>query len=278
MIGRAQKTPPEVRTIFLGDSVARQLLMPGTEPRSDVRFLTANQAISLAGQCRLLEMAFDADPAIRDVYLVYIPGCFDNNLSPRFSHDYYCGYFHRPRDVLEVFRLKHDAHLTASHVGRLLMPNLMLANSCWNAGNAGSNGRAAPTAAMGAIRPAPPEPEPILSVMDWMMGKSPELPEPRAGSYGKDLPPVSLHFFEKMKSLCYSHGAQLHLIPSPLSSAERFSDPQNLYEVQPMRVNSSMLMDAVHLAPSHVEATRRRMIAAYHLPLNPDSQNQQSRR
>src|SRR5207302_7230233 len=109
----------------------------------------------------------------------------------------YCGYFHRPRDVLEIWRLKHDAHLTAAHVGRCLMPNLMLANSCWNRGIDIQSGSTDP---LDAIRPPPPDPEPILSVVDWAFGKSPDPPEPRAGTYGAALPVVSEHYLSKMKS------------------------------------------------------------------------------
>src|ERR1019366_6442102 len=47
----------EVRAIFLGDSVSHQLFTPGTEPGRQVRFLTSNYAIAMAGQSYLGEEA-----------------------------------------------------------------------------------------------------------------------------------------------------------------------------------------------------------------------------
>ena len=126
---RARRRTPEVRTILLGDSVARQLFPPGREPKElngRYRFLTSNQAISMAGQYYLLQDALRSCPGATDVYLLYFPGSLANDLGPDFTHDYFCGYFHSPRQIAEVFAVKRDFTLLASQVGHGLFPNLML--------------------------------------------------------------------------------------------------------------------------------------------------------
>lgn len=263
-INRANSLPPSVRTVYLGDSVAHQLFMPGTEPSLDVRFLTTNQAISMAGQYYLLESGFQHDPSIHTVYFFYVPGCFANNLPPRLSHDYFCGYFHRLDEVVEIFRLKHDSQLTASHLGRWLMPNLMMANSMWNRADDDAPDLATPT----PIAQSAPDPEPVLSLLDHVFEKLPDGPEPPAGSYGQSLPVISNHFLAKMQSLCKAHSATLHVLPCPLSTREHFEDSRHVFEQAPMRIEPAMLIDAVHFKTQFVEEERLKVIDYYHLPLN----------
>jgi len=264
-VNRANTLPPSVRTVYLGDSVAHQLFMPGTEPSPDVRFLTTNQAISMAGQYYLLQTAFRNDPSIHTVYFFYIPGCFGNNLPPRLSHDYFCGYFHRLDEVIEIFRLKHDSQLTASHLGRWLMPKLMMANSMWNRGDDEAPDLATPTT---PIAQSAPDPEPVLSLLDHCFGKIPDGPEPPAGSYGQSLPVISNYFLTKMRALCKAHRAILHVLPCPLSTREHFEDAQHIFEQAPMRVDPELLIDAVHFKSQYIGEVRRKVIAFYHLPLN----------
>lgn len=264
-VNRANALPPSVRTVYLGDSVAHQLFMPGTEPSPDVRFITTNQAISMAGQYYLLETAFRNDPSIHTVYFFYIPGCFANNLPPRLSHDYFCGYFHSLDEIAEIFRLKHDAQLTASHLGRWLMPNLMMANSMWNRGGDEPPELAEPTT---AIAQSAPDPEPILSLLDWEMGKTPDGFEPPAGSYGQKLPAISDYFLAKMRALCQRHDATLHVLPCPLSTREHFEDDQHVFEQTPLRVDPDLLIDAVHFKTQYVEEERKQVIDFYRLPLD----------
>lgn len=263
-VDRANTLPASARTIYLGDSVARQLFSPGTEPSPLVRFVTTNQAISMAGQYELLESAFRRDPSIHTVYFFYIPGCFANNLPPRLSHDYFCGYFHRFDEVAEIFKLKRDSQLTTSHLGRWLMPNLMLANSMWNRGDDEAPDLAAPTT---AIAQSAPDPEPVLSLLDCCLRKVPDGPELPAGSYGQSLPIVSEHFLMKMRALCAAHGAILHVLPCPLSTREHFEDSQHVFEQAPMRVDPDLLIDAVHFKAQYIEQERQNAVAFYHLPL-----------
>ncbi|HEX5244576.1 MAG TPA: hypothetical protein VFW23_15035 [Tepidisphaeraceae bacterium] len=266
-INRANTLAPSVRTVYLGDSVAHQLFMPGTEPSPEVRFLTTNQAISMAGQFYLLESAFQRDPSIHTVYFFYIPGCFANNLPPRLSHDYFCGYFHRLDEVVEIFRLKRDSQLTASHLGRWLMPHLMMANSMWNRGNDEAPDLTTPAT---PIAQSAPDPEPVLALLDHWFGKIPDGPEAPAGSYGQSLPVISNYFLTKMRALCVAHGATLHVLPCPLSTREHFEDSQHVFERGPMRVDPAMLIDAVHFKGHYIEQERRKVIGFYHLPLDPN--------
>src|SRR5207244_3782124 len=83
---------------------------------------------------------------------------FANNLPRELSRDYFCGFFHRPDQVREIFRLKNDFELTASHIGRCLIPNLMAANSSWHPVPTGA--AQTPVAiAPGGV--APPDPAPL---------------------------------------------------------------------------------------------------------------------
>jgi hypothetical protein len=264
-IRRSRVPDRRVNILFLGDSVARQLFTPGTEPGPRVRFLPTNQAISLAGQCYMLEDAVNACPAVTDVFLFYIPGCFANNLPPQLSHDYLCGYYHSPSQVLEIFRVKHDWDLSIAHVGRMLLPNLMMANSVWQTSRI-------PPAQDSPVpeSPASPPPsgrDPLLSLLARCFATAADPPSPPAGSYGPALPPVSQYFLRKMRTICRERGIRLHVLPCPLSTTEQFSDSQHVYDAPPLRVDPVVLADAVHFQAGFISEYRRRVILAYSLPL-----------
>jgi len=265
-VRRSQMFNDRVTSVYLGDSVAHQLLAPGTEPGPTVRFLAANQAISVAGQCYLLENALRAYPKLQDVYLLYIPGCFNNNLPRELSHDYFCGYFHSPEQVREVFAVKHDFGLSAAHVGRMLLPNLMMQNSMWWRTSEGDK-RPSQPAGGAYLTQAPPDPEPLLAWLTRCFSSGPEPPLTPAGSYGTTLPPVSSYYLEKMRRDCRSHGVRLHILPCPLSTREVFLDPQHVYDAAPLRVEPRLLVDAVHFHKEFVPEWRARIIEAYKLPL-----------
>jgi hypothetical protein len=166
---------------------------------------------------------------------------------------------------MEVFRLKHDIQLTAAHLGRCLMPNLMMANSTW---------RPAPTtpvvgqrAGAGPVAQAP-DPEPLLSLLSASLhGNSPWRDTP-AGSYGPALSPISRHYLEKMRALCRDRHIRLHVLPCPLSRKEIFADAEQVYAMRPMQVDPALLVDAVHFQRQYVPEMRRQVIEYYHLPLD----------
>ncbi|HEX4797165.1 MAG TPA: hypothetical protein VH370_25455 [Humisphaera sp.] len=263
---KARNPSASITSIFLGDSVARQLFTPGSECGAEARFLTSNQAVSVAGQCYLLEESLSSFPNLQDVYLIYIPGCFSNDLPNELSHDYFCGYFHQPRQVLEVFCVKRDFELSVAHVGRLLLPNLMTANSNWQPLMSTQPTPARhPTAAF--LAPAPGGGEPLLALLSKYFGLVPEPHVMPAGTYGADLSPVSRYFLAKMRADCAARGVRLHVLPDPLSTAETFADPQHIYDAPPIRVDPALLVDPVHFREEHVLEYRAKMIEVYRLPL-----------
>jgi hypothetical protein len=266
----ASSVPGErVHAIILGDSVARQLFPPGSEPQPGVRFLTTNQALSVAGQYYLMEDALQACPNASAVYLLYIPGCFANNLPPPLSREYLCGYFHSPRQVAEVFKVKGDFALSAAHVGRMLLPNLMLENSFRNHAAAPPQPEA-PTAGNGRFAVMQPDmgAEPLFALLERWRPPSPDLPPSPAGSYGPALPPVSEYFLAKMRADCRRRNVTLHVLPCPLSNVETYKDPQRIYQMLPMRVDPALLVDAVHFQRKYVAEYRQKVIDYYHLPIH----------
>ena len=259
-----------VRYIFLGDSVARQLFPPGSEPTPQVRYITTNQALSVAGQCYLAEDALRACPYSTDVYLLYIPGCFSNNLPPPLSREYLCGYFHSPRQVAEIYRIKHDLPLSAAHAGRMLLPNLMLENSARNHAAAPPQ-PGAPTENAGAGNFVITQPdmggEPLFALLERWQPAAPPWPATPAGTYGPRLSPVSEYFLARMRTDCRERNVRLHILPCPLSKAELYEDAQHIYEMPPLRVDPALLVDAVHFQRKYVPEYRQKVIEYYHLPI-----------
>ena len=103
---------PQVTTLYLGDSVARQLFPMEAEPSPALLYLPSNQAISVAGQFCILQQVAARAPHLRRVYLFYAPRSWANDLDQIFTHDYFCGYFHNPSLVWEIWTFKHDRQLT----------------------------------------------------------------------------------------------------------------------------------------------------------------------
>jgi len=264
---KARRPDAAITSIYLGDSVAHQLFMPGSERDPTARFLTSNQAVSVAGQCYLVEESLRSFPNLKDVYLIYVPGCFSNNLPNELSHDYFCGYFHQPRQVWEVFRVKRDFELSAAHLGRLLLPNMMLANSNWQpvVTTIATAPPPRPTAAF--LAPAPGGGEPLLGLLSKVFNAGPDYEPTPAGTYGPDLSVISKHFLAKMRAQCAARDVRVHVLPNPLSTAETFADPQHVYEAPPIRVDPSRLVDPVHFREEYVREYREKMIQTYGLPL-----------
>src|SRR5437764_1293744 len=76
----ARRRGAGVKTLYLGDSVARQLFRHGLEPRPDVRYVTSNYAVAVAGQYYLLEDALKSCPNVREVNLFLVPGVWGHDL------------------------------------------------------------------------------------------------------------------------------------------------------------------------------------------------------
>jgi hypothetical protein len=266
-VRKSETKNSSVNTVILGDSVARQLFGPRAKRQPGVFPLPTNQAISMAGQYYLLENCVENSSGLRDVYLFYIPGCFANNLPRELSRDYFCGHFHSPRAILEVFRLKKDFELSAAHIGRFLLPNLMAANSAWHPAPTGAV--TSPPHNPGGV--APPEPEPLLSLLTKLFRSAPEtVPQP-AYTYGPALSPISQHYLDKARALCVARSIRLHVLPCPLSKDYPYEDAQKIYDAEPLRVDPTVLVDPVHFKEQFLPRIREQMIRLYDLPLETTS-------
>ena len=226
----------QVTTLYLGDSVARQLFHLRTEPSPDLLYLPSNQAISLAGQYCILQTVAQRCPHLNAVYFFYSPHSWSNNLDQVFTHDYFCGYFHSPAMVWEVWQLKHDPQLLAAHVGRMILPNIMAENSYLNRSQSPSG---VPLAAPNAS-PRPP--------------------------YSR----VSEHFLEKMKQFCQQHGINLTVLPCPCfgQPAQTLAVLRTVYDA-PIRQYDPALFEADHIHVKNVNMpmVRAEVMADFRLPM-----------
>jgi hypothetical protein len=263
VLERAAVPGPDVRTIYLGDSVSRQLFRPGAEPKPQVLYLSSNQAISMAGQYHLLRQALDNCPHAREVDLFYMPLAWRNDLPRVMSHDYYCGYFHAPGQIAETFRATRDCGLLAAHVGRWLLPNLMAANS------ASHPAVAAPAPELVEAEAAPAsDPEPLLTAATRICRALPGYaPPPQApAQVGRiKVSNVSQYFLAKIRTLCRERGCTLRVLPSPCSSRVRYQNVDQVYDAEVLYFDPFWFRDGIHLLGQHLPEVRRRMIEKYQL-------------
>ncbi|HET6247799.1 MAG TPA: hypothetical protein VFE47_08885 [Tepidisphaeraceae bacterium] len=278
-IEHTEKKRDSVRVIVLGDSVARQLFKQGSEPGPQVRFLTTNQAITMAGQCYLAEGAFKQCPHITDVYLFYLPAAFMNNMPRDFTHDYFCGHFHAAAQVIEVWKMKRDIELSFAHAGRWLWPNIMAANSLSRPAFSLEPGSATVETAAGETAPVPPDPERLLTQLSGLMAPpDPHIPAVPAGKAPVVLSPVSQYYVAKLRGDCTARGIRLHVLPCPVSTEKNhilFVDPNHIYDGPIISdIPANQLIDSVHFKKggpdgdkgiSFVQAARQRMIRLYGL-------------
>ena len=246
-----------VRTLILGDSVARQMFRPGAEPGPHVRYLGTNFGISLAGQYYLLEEALRNCPGVEDVYLVHVVGVWSNDLDSIYTTDYFCGYFHDWAQVAEVWRLKRDVKLSAAHVSRALLPNLLAQNAVRRP--------VGPVVEMGpSARPVngwltPSAGEPVLEAVDWLVADPAPVEAPPAGPPGEVLltpSRVSRHYLGRMRALCAERGVRLRALPGPTPGGVRFADTAGIYDAGIWYVEAGKFVDNIHLRAEHLEEVR----------------------
>jgi hypothetical protein len=265
-IEAARRPGPQVKTLVMGDSVARQLFRPGTEPRPDVRYVTSNYAIAVAGQYYLLEEALRSCPNVRDVEMLLVIGVWGNDLGPPYTDDYFCGYFHSAAQVAEVWRLKRDVRLTAAHASRWLLPNLLAENAARRP--------------QGSAEPAPQgQPmhgwltpvggEPILSVAAKLAPPRAPYHMPydltQAGEVVVPLSPVSRHYLDKMRSLCREKGVRLRVLPGPCVTPPRYHDDKGIYDGRFVYVDASILSDGTHVKLPFLDQVRAQVMQAHEL-------------
>lgn len=260
----ANQPSRSVHSILLGDSVAHQLFPPGTETRPDERFLTSNQAGSLAVQYYVLADAIRSFPELRIAYLLYYPGSFGNDLGPPFANDYFCGYFHTPAQIREVFELKRDGGLTLSQIGRFVLPNILATNSV-------NQPLALPqmdVAFGNASSGASPSREPLAKLLDcWWGRRSDEsAPAPTVAGTPVYLSRVSRYYLPKMRDLCRSHGVAFHVLPCPCSAAVPFDDVRHVYDRPIIYLPPEEFGDGIHVREPYRSGIRQRLIAGDGLP------------
>jgi hypothetical protein len=225
----AADTPhPQVTTLYLGDSVARQLFTTGEELSPKELYLPSNQAVSVAGQYCILQITAARAPHLRRVYLFYTPRSWANNLDQIFTHDYFCGYFHSPSLLWEIWTLKHDRQLTEAHVGRMLLPNIMANRSQSNYGV--------------PLGSSPPDSYDYVSQTSW-------------------------YFVGKMKDFCRQRQIAFTILPCPcIGTPSEFVKVAPIYDAPITFYDASLFLPArVHLRKPNIAPIRQRMIEQFHL-------------
>jgi hypothetical protein len=262
-IERANEPSRAVRSVFLGDSVAHQLFRPGSETRADERFLTCNQAGSLGAQYYILADAVRSFSNLHDVYLLYYPGSFENDLGPPLANDYFCGFFHTPVQIREVFGIKHDARLTLAQIGRLLLPNILATNGV----NRPVAWEEVITRPGVAATPGGGGNEPLVHLLNTLWRAEPTERRPDRTAAGRPvfLSRVSQYYLPKMRELCRSRGVTFHVLPCPCSNALRFDDGRHLYDAPIIYLDAAEFGDQIHLRQPFRAAARRQLIDAYHM-------------
>jgi hypothetical protein len=224
---------PKVTTLYLGDSVARQLFPMHSEPSPKLLYLPANQAISLAGQYCLLQKVIDHSPRLRHVYFFYTPRSWANDLDQIFTHDYFCGYFHTAPMIWEIWQLKHDPQLSESHFARLILPNTMAENSYLN--------RSQSNYGVPIVKVDPADQHPFSK--------------------------TSKYFLAKMKTLCAQRNITLTVLPCPcMGKPSQFTALSDVYDA-PIRIYDPelFLSDHIHFKKPNVEPMRELVIEEFHL-------------
>jgi hypothetical protein len=267
---RAKQPDNRVTTLYLGDSVARQFFRAGHEPSPHLRYLTTNQAISLAGQFYLLRDALASFPNARHVRFVYTPKSWTNDLSGPFVHDYFCAFFHRGDEVAEVFRVKRDLTLSAAHAGRWLLPNLMMANSGSNLHMQSGNADwleppllAAPLSTAGSGASG----EPLLWAASRLLWKidPPLAPAQKIDRERVIVSDVSWYFLGRMKDLCRARGIELRVLPGPCVASRALTSGPSPYDAPEWILPAEDFRDGVHIKPALLDAVRQQIMARYDL-------------
>jgi hypothetical protein len=277
---RSRRSDPAVTAIILGDSVSAQLFYPGRETNRSVEYLTTNQAIGVPGQLHLLRRAAARLPNLREVYLLFTPRSWSNNLDGPLSHDYYAAFFHEGTDIAGVFRVKGDVGLAASQLGRWLLPNLLAANAASDLHlRQGGPTQKTPGVAddpRDLVAGSPPVAPPTEKLVDWLSAlcraalKTPAYPPLRPIPPGTVPPirvsPLSADFLAQMRQFCKAHGLTLHVLPCPSTDARPFAESPTPYDAPLWYMPAGDYHDAIHLLPQYVDAARREAIRRYHMP------------
>lgn len=218
---RASLAGRDVERIYVGDSVARQFFSPGAEPHPRVRFLTTNATISIAGDYYLLEEAFRRNPNARDIVLVSRPENLQVNLDTPGNQDYFSAFFHGPREIREVWHVKHDTRLALAQAVHGVLPGVMALNNLW---------RQHPPA---LTRRADPRVRDVITVPTVVT-----------------LSEIAARFLPRIAALAASRGGTLRVVSVPLPETEPWADPSNIFSAPILYLpRAAFFGDGVHLGP-----------------------------
>jgi hypothetical protein len=167
------------------------------------------------------------------VYLFYTPYSWANNLDQIFTHDYFCGYFHNPSLIWEIWRLKHDTNLLGAHVARMLLPNIMAFNSYINRGQS------------------------YFGVPTTVVSAGPQEP----------MSEVSVYYLRKIRRLCRDQGISLAILPAPCFGTEaQFATVASAYDTRIHLYDPQLFVaDHIHLKKAAIDPVRRQVVEEFHL-------------
>jgi hypothetical protein len=227
---------PRVTLVFLGDSVGRQLFRSGDEPDVRCRYLTSNQAISLAGQFFLLQKTLQIFPNLRQVNLVYAPLSFDNDLKQPYTDDYFCAFFHTPRQIEETYDVTRDAAVAEQQLVRELLPNVTALSRqidySWSPTHAHDLPVGAPATNSAGLAPIP-------------------------------VSAVSAGFLAKVRALCNDRGIVLHILPAPSRDDTHYDEAGTPFDASIDYLPSAQFIDQVHFRPEFLIPARGRFVARF---------------
>lgn len=217
VVTRAQQPSATVERVILGDSVARQFFPAGMEPHDRVRFLTSNAGITFAGTFYMAEMALAACPNVREVVVMIRPENLRANLDWPYTNDYFNAHFHTLAQVAEVWKVRHDAHLTASQLGRWLLPSTFAINAVWRQEPRGFHSKPF------TFAPA-----------DHASGDV-------------ELSDVASHYLKRLRDLTAARQVRLRMIPVPMPDDQRWTDSQRIFTEPMTYVSRESFADGIHL-------------------------------
>ncbi len=200
-------------TIILGDSVAHQLFSVVGDVDAQMNNLTSNQAISLAGQYIIAHNALKNGPNVKDVFLIYHPSTFSNNLNQPFTFNYFVKPFFTPeyRSLLTPLvynRLEESRYF--------MFFNFAMARTI-----------------------------PAFSTIDYSFPKkiATAAPDQKCEKREKlrlSFSEISIEYLEKLYTLCRAKGVRLMVIPPPISrqNADNYD-----YSIMKSQINDNHLED-----------------------------------
>jgi hypothetical protein len=263
VVESAHRPDPRVTRLCVGDSVARQFFRPGHEPNSRVRYLATNQTVSLAGHYYLVRDALPQCPNVREVDLFLFYGSWRNDLSGPLPHDYFCGHFHSLDEVAEVFDVRRDFSLSAAHLGRVLLPNLMAENSRWRGGQT-LNLRFSPVA---SVTPTDKS-EPVLSMLSQLCRRHDEgNPIVPSDMTTVQVCTLAWHYLARLRELCHARGVRLRVLPTPCPDDRRLVGADRVYDSDAtmLYLDPAEFRDGIHFKPESIDRVRARVIETYGL-------------